>query len=355
MDEVRVGVIGCGAGTFHLEGYAEDPRTKIVALAGLDTARCQQIAKKFEVPEIYGDFRDLLEKADVEAVSVVVPNHLHLPIALAAFEAGKHVLVEKPLARTAAEGEQMVAAAKAAGKILAIAFQRRHRSDMVLLRQHIVDGGLGEIYYAKAHWMRRSGIPGLGTWFTSKELAGGGPLIDLGVHVLDMALWLMGNPKATSVSAATYAKIGPRGRGHWTSSRFAEGGENAYEVEDLATAFIRFDSGATMQLETCWAAHTGVTDEFGVSLMGDKGGAETHIKDYANVGTLRLFGDVAGVPVDATPRLRPTHGHAGIIRGFVDGIIHGTPVSPSGEEGVDRARLIDAIYHSAALGKEVTL
>jgi predicted dehydrogenase len=265
------------------------------------------------------------------------------------------VLVEKPLARNAAEGEQMVAAAKAAAKILAIAFQRRHRSDMVLLRQHIEEGGLGEVYYAKAHWMRRSGIPGLGTWFTSKELAGGGPLIDLGVHVLDMALWLMGNPTATSVSAATYAKIGPQGRGHWGSSRFAKGGENAYEVEDLATAFIRFDSGATMHLETCWAAYTGVTDEFGVTLMGDKGGAEIYIKDYANVGTLRLFGDVAGVPVDSAPRLRPTHGHAGIIKGFVDGILHGTPVSPSGEEGVDRARLIDAIYHSAELKREVSL
>lgn len=355
MDEVRIGVIGCGAGTFHLEGYAEDPRTKTVALAGLDTARCRQLAKKFEVPEIYGDYRDLLEKADVDAISVVVPNHLHLSIALAALQAGKHVLVEKPLARTAAEGEQIVAAAKAAGKILAIAFQRRHRADMEVLHRHIQEGGLGEIYYAKAYWMRRAGIPGLGTWFTNKELAGGGPMIDLGVHVLDMALWLMGNPTATTVSAATYAKLGPQGKGHWASSRFQETGEHPYEVEDLATAFIRFATGATMQLETCWAAYSGVTDEFGVALMGDQGGAEIHVKDYANVGTLRLFGDVGGVPVDSSPRLRPTHGHAGIIKGFVDGIIHGTPISPSGEEGVDRARLIDAIYHSAAIGREVTL
>ena len=135
QDPLRVGIIGCGAGIFHLEGYTEEPRAEVVALAGLDTDRCQQLAKRFDVPHTYGDYSELLVHPNIDAVSVVVPNHLHLPVTLAALEAGKHVLVEKPLARTVAEGEQMVEAAREVGKVLAIAFNRRSRHDVGLVRQ----------------------------------------------------------------------------------------------------------------------------------------------------------------------------------------------------------------------------
>jgi predicted dehydrogenase len=354
-DRLRVGVIGCGVGLFHLEGYAAEPRAKVVALAGLDTERCRGLARQFDVEAVYGDYSELLADPTIDAVSVGVPNHLHLPVCLAALEAGKHVLVEKPLARNAEEGGRMVQAARERGKVLAIAFNRRHRHDVALLKQHIAAGKLGRIYYAKAFWMRRAGIPGFGSWFTRQELAGGGPLIDLGVHVLDMALYLMGNPRVLSVSAATYAELGPRGRGAWSGSRFKNDVAQPYEVEDLATAFIRLKDGATLHLETCWAAYTGVTDEFGVSLFGNEGGAEIHVKDYALTDTLRVFGDFEGVPSDAMPRLQKTHGHTEIIHSFVDAILTGAPMSPSGDEGLERTRLIDAIYRSAALSREVEL
>ncbi len=352
-DILRVGIIGCGAGIFHLEGYAEEPRAEVVALAGLDTGRCHKLAAQFNIPSIYGEYQELLARDDVQAVSIAVPNNLHLPMALAAFEAGKHVLVEKPIARTAAEGEQMVAAAKKAGKILGVAFNRRARHDVQLVRQAVSAGDFGRIYYAKAFWMRRSGIPGMGTWFTKKEGAGGGPLIDLGVHVLDMALYMMGNPTVTAVSAATYAELGPQGKGAWRGARFHVDTNQPYEVEDLATALIRMDDGATLQLETAWAAYTGAGDDFGVSLFGSNGGAEIVARDYALTGTLRVFGEFAGIPTDSSPRLQKTHGHGDIIKNFVTSILDGTPFSPSGEEGVDRARLIDAIYRSADLGREV--
>jgi predicted dehydrogenase len=183
-------------------------------------------------------------------------------------------------------------------------------------------------------------------------------LIDLGVHVLDMALWLMGNPKVVSVSAATYSEIGPQGKGQWGGSRFTINPDQPYEVEDLATAFLRMEDGATLQLETSWAGYSDHTDEFGVSLMGTNGGANLHVKDYASTGTLRLFGEVGGAPTDSAPRLQTKEvwdGHAQIIKGVIDGILHGTPVSPSGEEGLDRARLIDAIYRSAAEGRELRI
>jgi predicted dehydrogenase len=358
MTQVKVGIIGCGIATFHTSGYAADPRTKMVAIAGLDTDRCKDLAAKHGIAEVYTNYEDLLANADVDLVSVAVPNFLHLPVCLAAIKAGKHILMEKPLARNSIEGEQMVKAAKEAGVILAMAFNRRARPDMQALKRHIDDQALGNIYYARAFWMRRSGIPGLGSWFTSKELAGGGPLIDLGVHVLDMALWLMGNPKATAVSATTYAALGPQGRGQWGGSRFTVNPSQPYEVEDLAAAFIRLENGATLQLETSWAGYSGHTDEFGVYLMGDQGGAELHVKDYASVGTLKLFGEAGGIQADTSPRLQTKEvwdGHAQIIKNVVDGILNGTPVSPDGEEGLDRARLIDAIYQSAAIGRELKL
>lgn len=356
-EQLRVGMIGCGIASFHLGGYAEEPRAKVVALAGLDTQRCQDLAAKYDIPTIYGDYHELLEREEVDIVSVGVPNNLHLPVAMAAIERGKHVLMEKPLALNAAEGERMVRAAAEKGVILAIAFNRRSRADMQVLKRVIDEGQLGEIYYAKAFWVRRSGIPGLGTWFTSKELSGGGPLIDLGVHVLDMALWLMGNPQVTTVSASTYNKIGTQGKGQWIGSRFGHT-DKPFEVEDFAAAFMRTDAGATLHLEASWAGYTGHTDEFGVSFMGDKGGAELHVKDYATVGTLKLFSEVGGAQADTVPRLPQKEvwaGHAEIIHSLVDAILDGKPMSPSGLEGLDRTRLIDEIYRSAAERREITI
>jgi predicted dehydrogenase len=356
-EQLRVGIIGCGAGIFHLQGYQEEPRAKVVALAGLDTDRCQSLATKFDIPRIYRDYRELLEQDDVDAVSVAVPNNLHAPVAIAAFEAGKHVLIEKPLARNTEEAERMVAAAKKHGKILAVAFQRRTRHDVQLVREQIESGAFGRIYYAKAFWMRRSGIPGWGSWFTSREAAGGGPLIDLGVHVLDMAMYVMGNPKVVAVSANTYAEIGPQGKGNWPGrqQRFVPDGHTGYEVEDLATAFIRLEGGATLLLETSWASFTEMKDDFGIQVYGSNGGARIFSENYALTETLDVYSGFGDTTMDSKPRLVAREGHAQIINGFVDGILDGKPVSPDGIEGLDRVRLIDAIYTSAALGREIVL
>ena len=357
QEPLRVGVIGCGAGLFHLEGYAEEPRVKVVALAGLDTDRCQSLAQRFDIPRVFRDYQELLAESDIDAVSIAVPNNLHAPVAIAALEAGKHVLIEKPLARFASEAEQMVEAAKKSGKILAVSFQRRARHDVNLLRQEIAAGKLGNIYYAKAFWMRRLGIPGWGSWFTSKEAAGGGPLIDLGIHVVDMALYAMGNPRVTAVSAATYAEIGPQGKGNWPGDtrRFRPTDNIGYEVEDLATAFLRLETGATLLLETSWASFTEHNDAFGIQVYGSLGGGRIFSEGYKDTETLTMFHEFGDTTSDSRPRLVSRKGHAHIIHGFVDGILDGKPVSPNGEEGLERVRLIDAIYKSAELGKEVTL
>ncbi len=158
------------------------------------------------MPNLYGDYEELVARDDLDAISVCAPNHLHAPVAIAALKGGKHVLCEKPLARTGAEAEGIVRAAREAGRVVHIAFTQRERGDVQVLKRHIVDGNLGRIYHVKATRMRRNGIPGMGSWFTNKEMAGGGPLIDLGVHMIDIALHLMGKPEAESVSCATYAE-----------------------------------------------------------------------------------------------------------------------------------------------------
>lgn len=350
---LNVGIIGCGVGQLHLQGFADVPRARVVAIAGLDEDRCRDLAAAHGVPRVYRDYQSLIADPEVDAVTVAVPNILHAPVALAALEAGKHVMVEKPLARTSAEGQSILDAAKKCGRVLGVIFNRRGRQDVQIVKREVERGAFGRIYHAKAFWMRRSGIPGLGTWFTSKEMAGGGPLIDLGIHVLDMALWVLGNPKPTRVSAATYSELGPRGRGQWRGGRFPFNPQEPYDVEDFATALIRFQGGSTLQLETSWAAYTGHGDEFGISLLGNEGGAEIHARDYAQVDTLRLFGEIDGVPTVTEPKLTERPGHAAVLESFVNSVLDGTPMSPSGQEGLDRVTLIEAIYRSASLGHEV--
>jgi len=354
MADITVGVIGCGIGQLHVEGFVADPRVHLAAIAGLDVDRCKRVQSKHAIPTRYEDYQEMLADPSIDMVSVGVPNHLHKEVTIAALKAGKHVLVEKPLAQNSADGEAMVAAAQQSGKQLGIIFNRRGRHDVQIVRDLVQRGEFGEIYHAKAYWMRRSGIPGLGTWFTNKQLAGGGPLIDLGVHVIDMALWMMGDPRVVAVSAATYAALGPQGKGQWLGRRDATN-DYAYEVEDFATALLRFENGSTLQLDTSWAGYTRHNDEFGASLMGTNGGADIVVKDYAETGTLTLFGDVAGVPAVTTPTLIARHGHGEIGRMFVDAILAGVPFSPSGEEGLQRVRLIEAIYASAELGREIAI
>jgi predicted dehydrogenase len=352
---LRVGVIGCGVGRAHLTSYATLPDdVEIVALAGTDEDRCRRLAAEFNIPRLFSDYRDLLAQPDVEAVSVCTPNYLHAPITLAAVAAGKHVLVEKPLAMTVAEGEAMVRAAEKAGRVLMIVFNYRFRGDAQTLKRHIDAGGLGEVYYVQAGWLRRHGIPGHGSWFVCKEQSGGGPLIDLGVHVLDLALWLMGRPRAVAVSAATYAALGPRGRGLWPGLRPSSGGGN-FDVEDLALAFIRLETGATLSLAVSWAGYTGWGDDYFVHLWGQEGGAELTVRGYAEADTLRFFADVAGVRTEMRPQCPAVPGHAQVVGEFVRAVKAGRPTSPTGEEGLAVLRLVDAIYRSAAEGKEIRL
>ena len=352
---LRAGVVGLGyAGEQHLKNFARVPGVEPVALAGLERDHLRELGGRYGVQDLYTSWEDLVSREDLDIVSIGAPNHLHAPIAIAALKGGRHVLCEKPLARNGAEAERIVAAARAADRAVHIAFTQRERGDVQALKRHIEEGNLGRIYHSKATWMRRNGIPGMGGWFTSKELAGGGPLIDLGVHMVDMALYLMGEPKVESVSCATYAELGPQGRGGWTGSGLMTG-DKPYEVEDLATAFIRLSGGATLALEAGWAVYRESSDDFGVTLYGTNGGAEMKVKNYGTTDTVRIFTDVAGVPAVVTPEIEPRVGHLAVVRRFVETIQSGDWKGQHGEDGLDRARIIDACYESALQNREVSM
>ncbi len=353
-EKVRVGVIGCGAGRFHASRYASLEDVELVALAGLEQDRCRMVAEQYNIPHTYGDYTELIARPDIDGVSICVPNNLHAPMTIAALEAGKHVLVEKPLATSVAEGQAMREAAARAGRVLMVVFNYRFRNDSQILKRYIEAGNLGEVYFAHAGWLRDQGIPvGASGWFTDKSRSGGGCLIDLGVHMLDLTLWLMGNPRVLSVSASTYAALGPRGRGLFPGQRFR--GEMAnFDVEDLVTAFLRLETGTTLVLEVSWAGYTQRGDRFFVHLWGDEGGAEMNVLNYVHEDTVRFYTDVEGTRTEICPQVTGDD-EMSVNSEFVRAIRQGKAVSPTVGEGLHVLRIIEAIYRSAAEGREVTI
>ncbi|WP_238334841.1 Gfo/Idh/MocA family protein [Kribbella amoyensis] len=356
--KLRVGVIGLGfAGRTALQAFSELPDVEVVALAGLEQDLLKELGTKHLVPNLYERWEDLLQAGGLDAVSIGTPTQLHAPIALAALDKGLHVLCEKPLARTVAEGEQMVAAAEKAGKVLKVIFNHRERGDVAVLKHQIDEGLLGRVYYAKAHWMRRNGIPGMGGWFTNRELSGGGPLIDLGVHILDLALHLLNEPKVTTVSANTFAELGPRGRGSSSNAirPTIDTLGSKFEVEDLATAYLRLEGGGALQLETSWATYRAPGDNFGIELFGTEGGAKIEVQNYTTTDTLKIFTDVAGVPAEVKPATGAGLGHRAVVSEFVATVLSGDWTRHNGSEALVRTEIIDACYASAQAGREVVL
>jgi predicted dehydrogenase len=335
MDKVRIGIVGCGIGSAHVRSIAKCADAEVAALCDIDKARADKLASEHDIPSVFTDYQDMLAQDGIDAVIVATPNKFHAPIAIAAFEAGKHVMCEKPLAINAVEGKAMVEAGKKSGKLFMMGFNNRFRGDSQLLKKYIENGELGEIYYAKTGWVRRKCLNWISGWFAQKDLAGGGPLIDIGVHVLDLALWLMGNPKPVSVMGSAYSKLGPK--------IFAERGMN-YEVEDLAAAFVKLDNGATVVMEASWQSHV-AKEQIYTQLVGTEGGAE--------FDPLRIYKDQHGTAVDIQPQFEQLAGHEMEIKHFVACIKGECECISTGEHGLHVTQILDAIYESTRTGRSV--
>jgi predicted dehydrogenase len=354
---VKTGVVGVGwAGQQHIKAYAAMEGVELVGIAGLEEETRSDLAAEFAVPVSVARWEELLEVDGLEAISVAVPTFLHAPIATAALSRGLHVLSEKPIALNGEQAEAMVAAARSAGRVLQVAFNHRRRGDVKRLRELIEEGRLGRPYYTKAWWLRRTGIPTLGSWFTQSELAGGGPLVDIGVHVLDYALYLLGNPAVKSVSASTYDLLGTNGfGGSAQSTKTGAGGDAAFDVEDLATVFMRLEDGGTLLLEASWAMHRVDGDQFGLSMYGTEGGAEWYVDDYVPVGSLKLFGDIDGHATAQSFRADIGGAHAEVVADFVAAIRSGAWSEHDGSAAAALARVVDAAYRSAREQREIVV
>lgn len=354
---LRAGVVGFGwAGQQHMKGYTALDDVDLVAICGMEDDAAKTLAAEYDVPATFRDLGEMLATADLDVISVATPTATHAPLAIQALDAGVHVLSEKPVAENAPHAADMVAASRRNDRVLEVSYNHRRRGVVTALKAAIEDNLLGEVYYAKAGWLRRSGIPGLGTWFTRKASAGGGPLMDIGVHMLDMALHLLGEPAVSTVSASTYAEFGPRGLGGSVGYRGVKLDHIAdYEVEDLATTFCRLDSGATLLLEASWAEWV-PQDLCYVDLYGSDAGA--HLEWGPGVGEngeLIIRTDISGRPAVITPNIPPSGGHDACVAEFCATVRSHQWDSAHGELSLTRAKAIDAAYASAEQRREVVL
>ncbi len=324
-------------------------RVELVAVADVNEQAARAAAERFRIPHVYTDYRELLRHDNIHLVVVATPNFAHREATIAALEAGKHVHCEKPLARNAREAREMVQAARRTGKLLHVSLQWRFSGVAQFLHKYVVEeGNLGEIYYARAHALRRRGIPGWGV-FIDKEKQGGGPLIDIGVHILDTTLWLMGYPKPVSAFGATYTKFGNRPdvvglMGQWDYTRFT--------VEDFAVGLIRLENGATITLESSFCANI-QGDEFNVLLLGDKAGV---FADPMCDRPVRIFTEHNRSLYDIQPINIPNiNSYHANVEAVVDAVLNNKPAPVPGEHGFYLNAIMDAIYESAETGHEVPI
>lgn len=336
MKSIRLAVVGAGsiAQLAHIPNWKKIPGVELVALCDVNRARARAVAEKFGIPQVFTDDEELLKLEEVNAVDICAPTNFHKSLAIAALSAGKHVLVEKPMSRTVEEAEQMVRAARQYKRKLMVAMNVRFWRDVVNLRQFIENGELGEVFYAKCGWLRRQENWSERSWLFQKKYSGGGVLMDLGIQILDMTLWLFGGKKVKSVKAVTYKQAA------------------RLEVEDAAICFIHLNDDSVFTLEVSWTFMS-TQDMLYLQIFGTKGGAL--------LNPLRVVKQMHGSLINMTPQLddTPTYryklSYKDELGHFVKCLRDDTPMLSSGEEGLERMRVIEALYQSAQLGKEVKL
>ena len=351
MEKIKIGIIGTGSiSHFHMGGYrASSDIAEVTAVCDLNLERARAFAEKYGVPHVYGSYEEMLRDAPIDAVSVTTWNNAHAPATIAALQAGKHVLCEKPLALNAVQAQEMANTAQAAGRLLMVGFVRRFAQNTDALKAVIDARDLGDLYFSQVSIVRRWGNPG--GWFSDKKRSGGGALIDMGVHIIDLARYLAGNPHPVSVYAATFSHLGMkpdiRGVEKYKAADYSE----HCDVEDAATALIRFDNGMITHVNVTWVENA--EDSSLMHFSGSKGGAQLE-------PVLEIYQDRHHYLNTIQPKLQ----YQGIdmedifakeIRHFVTCVRDGTPCRCPAEDGVWLMKILDAVYESARIGHEVLI
>lgn len=352
MSKLKVAIIGTGGiSNEHIQAYQKNPNVELYAFCDINEEQLKKMSEKYGVTRTFTDKDEMLKLPEIDAVSVCTWNSAHAPCTIAALNAGKHVLCEKPMATSAKEAMEMKAAAEKNGKLLMIGFVRRYGNDCAILKDFIGTDYFGDIYYTKATYLRRNGNPG--GWFGDKSRSAGGPLIDLGVHVIDLVRYLIGNPKPISVYGVTFKKLMDRpnikcDKGYKSISASEK---DICDVEDLASALIRFDNGAVLSIEASFSLNI-KKDEGKIELFGTKGGAKldpelemyTEINDY-----------LADVNLNNPTALSFDGLFQNEVNHFVSCLVDGEECKSPAQDGVDIMTILDAVYESARTGHEVVL
>ncbi len=374
MKKIKVGIVGCGfiALGKHLPNLTAIEDVEVVAFCDIIKERAEKACAQFGAQDaaVYTDYRQVIARKDIDVVHVCTPNSTHAEITIAALQAGKHVMCEKPMAKTAADARAMLDAAKATGKKLTIGYQNRFRQDSQFIKKLCVAGELGDIYLGKAFATRRRGVP---TWgvFMNKELQGGGPLIDLATHALDLTLWMMDNYEPVSVLGSTYNMLGKMGS---AANSMGPWDPKEYEVEDSAFGMVKFKNGATVILEASWAINMIVANEAMTMLCGTKAGVDmfpvsgpiVRVADFQSAADLsvRVNGENNGklyiqnysMGAEFIGSGKPKEDFAGgtlEMSTWLDAIRHDTEVVVKPEQAYTVTRILEAIYQSAATGELV--
>lgn len=364
MPQFKIAIIGSGmiAQAAHIPAWqALWNDAQVVACSDIVEHRVNWVSKQFGIPHAFTDWRRMLAEIKPDIVSVCTPNAYHKEHTLGALKAGAHVLCEKPVAVCRAEAAEMYDAAEKAGKLLFVGQSMRFFNRSRAAKEIADSGRLGEVYFADAHFLRRRGIP---TWgqFHQKEHSGGGPIYDLGVHIMDMLFWLMGNPAVSAVSGATYTKLALRDEKlltSWSDSGAPAGvqtpgqyNQSEFNVEDMAAAFIRLKDGPTISFRTSWAANI-PTNTFGLTMLGTEGGLV--------LDPLTLITNMGSLQVDMTPQVPEEARKSDFAGHFIETahfvrVLRGyEPLLVKREEVLNVMGVLDALYKSAAEGREIRL
>ncbi|MEM7028422.1 MAG: Gfo/Idh/MocA family oxidoreductase [Chloroflexota bacterium] len=350
MTKLRCGFVGGGTiMRVHAGLLQKRNDVDLVAVSDVSETVLNTAADMFYISGRYADYKDMVSQENLDFMVVGVPNAFHAGATLAGLQGGCHVLCEKPPALNVSQAKEMAAEAEKQGKRLAFGLHQRFIAAVETGYAYREAGRLGEVYHASVQMFRRRGIPGLGSWFTTKAVSGGGALIDVGVHELDQAHYLMGQPKPVTVSAVTHAPFGtdPENYNYLRMWGVPVPG-GPFDVEDLASALIRFENGASMMLQVSWAANTPQTAES--RIMGTKGGL------YINADGLKVITEDNGFNADISPMYNPQEPKEAQMEHFIDCIRNPEkPLRMDGQQGVVLQAMLDAIYESAELGREVAV
>jgi len=352
MGLVNIAVIGAGSiSEAHLTAYQNNKNAKIYAICDLNLERAKAAALKYDAEKVFSDYNELLRDPNIDAISICTWNNTHAEITIAAVKAGKHVLTEKPLCKTVEEAIMVQKAVRQSEKIVQVGFVRRFDPNTQLIRKFVDQGEFGDIYYAKASNLRRLGNPG--GWFADTERSGGGPLIDIGVHVIDLCWYMMGKPKVKTISGNTYRKLGNRSNiKNLSFYQAADYDASKNTVEDLANALIRFENGASLYVDVSFTLHA-QQNEDSVRMYGEKGSFEFGRE-------LVMVTEKQDTIINMHPQLDNKGFNFGAafqneIDHYVNCVIHQVESLCPVEDGLEIMRMLCGIYESAAKGVEIQL